>query len=102
MGPPRGNDRPQDLTVKKKTKSSGQSVQKRSVSISGHRTSVSLEPAFWSGLKEIADHEKIPVAALIGTVDRTRTSNLSSALRVFVLDWVRSRPSKTYKPTFPR
>ena len=72
-----------------------QAVQKRSVSIAGHRTSVSLEPAFWSGLKEIAKAEGIPLAALIATIDRTRTGNLSSALRVFVLDWAQNRPSKT-------
>lgn len=72
-----------------------ESVQKRSVSIAGHRTSVSLEQAFWSGLKEIAEAEGIPVAALIATIDRTRTGNLSSALRVFVLDWAQNRPSKT-------
>jgi predicted DNA-binding ribbon-helix-helix protein len=80
----------------KRAEEAAQTVQKRSVSIAGHRTSVSLEPAFWAGLKEIAAAEAIPLAALIGTVDRTRTANLSSALRVFVLDWVRSRPSTEY------
>jgi predicted DNA-binding ribbon-helix-helix protein len=71
-----------------------QSVGKRSVSIAGHRTSVSLEQAFWLGLKEIAEAEEIPLATLIATIDRTRKSNLSSALRVFVLDWAQNRPSK--------
>jgi predicted DNA-binding ribbon-helix-helix protein len=80
----------------KRAKEAAQTVQKRSVTIAGHRTSVSLEPAFWAGLKEIAEAEAIPLAALISTVDRTRTANLSSALRVFVLDWVRSRPSTPY------
>jgi predicted DNA-binding ribbon-helix-helix protein len=80
----------------KRAKEAAQTVQKRSVTIAGHRTSVSLEPAFWAGLKEIAEAEAIPLAALIGTVDSTRTANLSSALRVFVLDWVRSRPSTPY------
>ncbi len=72
-----------------------QSVEKRSVSIAGHRTSVSLEQAFWLGLKEIAEAEGIPLATLIATIDRTRKGNLSSALRVFVLDWAQNRPSKT-------
>jgi len=85
----------------KEAAQAAQTVQKRSVTIAGHRTSVSLEPAFWAGLKEIAEAEAIPLAALIGTVDSTRTANLSSALRVFVLDWVRSRPSTEYRLRTP-
>jgi len=81
----------------KQARETAQAVQKRSVTIAGHRTSVSLEPEFWAGLKEIAEAEAISLAALIGKVDSARTSNLSSALRVFVLDWVRSRPSTEYR-----
>jgi predicted DNA-binding ribbon-helix-helix protein len=61
-------------------------VVKRSVSIAGHRTSVSLEAPFWEALKEIAGARGISVQQLIGEVDAGRgAQNLSSAIRVFVL-----------------
>ncbi len=67
---------------------------KRSVTIKGHRTSLSLEPQFWDELKRAAEFRGISLAGLIAEVDAARgaepQSNLSSALRVFVLDWVRS------------
>ena len=60
---------------------------KRSVTISGHRTSVSLEPEFWQALAEIAAGLKQPLAQLIDDIDKRqeRGKNLSSALRIFVL-----------------
>lgn len=60
---------------------------KRSVTIAGHRTSVSLEAEFWDALNEIAADKKRPLARLIGEIDKRegREQNLSSALRVFVL-----------------
>ncbi len=61
-------------------------IRKRSVSIAGHRTSVSLEQAYWNALKEIAGVRAISVTRLIAEIDRTRTGNLSSAIRVFVLE----------------
>ena len=62
-------------------------VVKHSVVIAGHRTSVSLEDAFWRALKDIATQEGISLAALIARVDAGRgEANLSSALRVFVLE----------------
>lgn len=66
-------------------------VRKRSVSIRGHRTSFSLEDAFYRELERIAAARSLPVAALVAEVDaaRDRTTNLSSALRLFVLDEVR-------------
>jgi predicted DNA-binding ribbon-helix-helix protein len=65
-------------------------VVKRSVAISGHRTSVSLEEPFWQALREIAQARGISVQALIGQIDSARGGqNLSSAIRVFVLDAVR-------------
>ncbi len=65
------------------------SVVKRSVVLDGHKTSVSLEDAFWSGLKEIAHAQQATVSRLIADIDKTRTSNnLSSAIRLFVLDYV--------------
>ena len=66
-------------------------VKKRSVSIRGHRTSYSLEEAFQRELEEIAARRSIPLAALVAEIDemRPRDANLSSALRLFVLDAVR-------------
>jgi len=68
---------------------------KRSVAIKGHRTSLSLEPEFWAALKEIAEAKGLSLAALIAEVDQARgeasAANLSSALRVFVLETLRQR-----------
>ncbi len=61
------------------------SLQKRSVLIAGHATSVSLETAFWEALREIAAGQGCSMNAVVESVDRERTGNLSSALRVFVL-----------------
>lgn len=66
-------------------------VVKRSIVIDGHKTSVSLEDAFWSGLKEIASDRKLTLSKLVGDIDSTRVNgNLSSALRLFVLDHYRT------------
>ena len=60
--------------------------RKRSLTIAGHRTSVSLEEPFWDALKEIAAAEGLTVAALIASIDTGREAvNLSSALRLHVL-----------------
>lgn len=64
-------------------------VRKRSVVIAGHRTSVSMEQAFWDALKQIAASEGRSLGALIEEVDRNRAGNLSSALRVYVLRCLR-------------
>jgi predicted DNA-binding ribbon-helix-helix protein len=61
-------------------------IRKRSVTIAGHRTSVSLEQAYWTALKEIAGVRATSVTRLIAEIDRTRTGNLSSAIRVFILE----------------
>lgn len=63
-------------------------IVKRSVSIRGHRTSFSLEQAFFDELSAIAKARDVPLAALVAEVDaaRPRDCNLSSALRLFVLD----------------
>ncbi|GGC96577.1 ribbon-helix-helix domain-containing protein [Aquisalinus flavus] len=68
-------------------------MKKRSVSISGHRTSISLEKEFWELLNAIARKQNRPLARLIAEVDRNRIkaadpANLSSALRVYVLKHV--------------
>jgi|SRR5262245_15204268 predicted DNA-binding ribbon-helix-helix protein len=62
-------------------------VVKRSVVIAGHKTSVSLEDAFWSALKEIAEQRQTTLSELVGSIDAARRhGNLSSAIRLFVLD----------------
>lgn len=61
-------------------------VVKRSVTIAGHTTSVSLEEPFWAALRSIAKSEGRSLAALIADIDERRGTNLSSALRLYVLD----------------
>ena len=59
---------------------------KRSLSIQGHRTSLSLEPEFWAALKQAANDEHKSLAALVAEIDAARAGrNLSSAIRVWVL-----------------
>ena len=66
-------------------------IVKRSVMIDGHKTSISLEDAFWSSLKEIAQAQGSTVAQTVTTILKTRKQgNLSSAVRLFVLDHVRN------------
>lgn len=67
-------------------------VRKRSISIRGHRTSFSLEQPFLDELAAIAARRGMTVAALVADVDATRPreSNLSSALRVHVLEWLKA------------
>ena len=78
------------------TASNAGHVRKRSVTIAGHRTSLSLESAFWDALKEIAAQRGLSLNRLIEEIDRQRQEqdgapNLSSAVRVFVLNWLRDR-----------
>ena len=75
-------------------------VVKRSIIISGHKTSVSLEDAFWRGLKEIAKGRGMPLSELVTSIDTDRRhGNLSSAIRLFVLDYYRTQtqPEATEK-----
>jgi predicted DNA-binding ribbon-helix-helix protein len=66
-------------------------VIKRSVVIDGRKTSVCLEDAFWSTLKEIAQAQGATVSQTVTEIDETRKQgNLSSAIRLFVLDCIRS------------
>ncbi len=66
-------------------------VVKRSIVIAGHKTSVSLEDAFWKALKEVAAARGLTLSQLIGTIDSEHaSSNLSSAIRLFVLDYYRT------------
>jgi predicted DNA-binding ribbon-helix-helix protein len=67
-------------------------VVKRSIVIAGHKTSVSLENAFWQGLKEIATEREQTLSDLVATIDTYRNDgNLSSAIRLFVLDYYRAQ-----------
>ena len=67
-------------------------VVKRSVVIGGHKTSISLEDAFWGALKEIAQAKGSTVTQMVTEIDRMREGpNLCSAIRLFVLDRVRSQ-----------
>jgi predicted DNA-binding ribbon-helix-helix protein len=67
-------------------------VVRQSVDINGHHSSVSLEAAFWNALKEIAVAQNISVNGLVSKIDREReAANLSSAIRLFVLDHYRGQ-----------
>jgi predicted DNA-binding ribbon-helix-helix protein len=66
------------------------SIIKRSVAIAGHKTSVSLEDAFWSDLRKIANAQNATLSNVVAEIDKKRQQgNLSSAIRLFVLDRVR-------------
>jgi len=70
-------------------------VTKRSVVIGGHKTSVSLEEPFWAEVRAIAGSEQITVSSLLRRIDRERSNaNLSSAIRVYVLEHVRERANR--------
>ena len=73
-------------------------MRKRSVTIDGHRTSISLEDGFWEELAAIAQTRRLSLNALVAEIDRTRSTpptgradNLSSALRLHVLETLRQR-----------
>ena len=71
-------------------------VLKRSIVLDGHKTSVSLEDAFWDGLKEIGRQRLLTLSELIGSIDAERQQgNLSSALRLYVLEFYRSQVPAT-------
>jgi predicted DNA-binding ribbon-helix-helix protein len=62
------------------------SISKRSIVVDGHKTSVSLEDAFWQGLRDIAKNRGETLSCLVGSIDANRQqANLSSAIRLFVL-----------------
>ena len=81
-------------------------VVKRSIVIAGHKTSVSLEDAFWTALKEIAGSRDLTMSELVASIDHDRRhGNLSSAIRLFVLDYYRAQlpmaESETKSPREP-
>lgn len=66
-------------------------VVKRSIVIAGHKTSVSLEDAFWDALKEIASTRDVTLSEVVANIDALRNQgNLSSAIRLYVLDHFRA------------
>ena len=69
-------------------------VVKRSIIIGKHKTSVSLEEAFWQGLKDIAASRRVSLRNLVTSIDTERQyGNLSSAIRLFVLDYYQKGPA---------
>lgn len=78
-----------------------QAIRKRSVVVSGHKTSVSLEDAFWRELATAAHRRGVSVNQLIGAIDADRAANLSSAIRIFVLEELRGRAEGGNGPRGP-
>jgi predicted DNA-binding ribbon-helix-helix protein len=75
-------------------------VVKRSIVVAGHKTSVSLEEAFWTGMKEISGLRNMTLSELVGEIDSNRQQgNLSSAIRLFVLDHFRTRTVQHAQPS---
>ncbi len=66
---------------------------KHSIVIYSHRTSITLEDEFWAALKTIAEKQNRSIASIVTEIDDTRSTNLSSALRVYVLNYFTSNPS---------
>lgn len=64
-------------------------IRKRSIVIAGHQTSVTLENIFWNELKKIATSDGKSLGQIITDIDQTRTTNLSSAIRVYILKQIR-------------
>jgi predicted DNA-binding ribbon-helix-helix protein len=75
-------------------------LEKRSVSLSGHRTSIALEPEFWAALQDLAGAQAATLAALVAQVDAGRRPEqpLASALRVYALTEISTRPARKSKP----
>ena len=69
--------------------------QKRSFTIRGHRTSISLEGDFWTALREAADEERVPLAQLIAAIDKDRgEAGLSSAVRIWLLERLKTKAKR--------
>jgi predicted DNA-binding ribbon-helix-helix protein len=74
-------------------------VVKRSIVVAGHKTSVSLEEAFWTSMKEISAVREMTLSDLVSEIDTGRhQGNLSSAIRLYVLDYFRVRASAAAAP----
>lgn len=68
----------------------GAGLTKGSVTIAGHRTSLSLEPVFWTALRAAAADRGVPLNALVAEIDEARTTNLSSTVRVWLFERARA------------
>lgn len=76
-------------------------IIKRSVSVAGHKTNISLEEAFWTGLREIAQSRATTVSAVVADIDmHRRHANLSSAVRLFVLEHAQAKAATRAAPAF--
>jgi predicted DNA-binding ribbon-helix-helix protein len=77
-------------------------IVKRSIVLAGHKTSVSLEDAFWDGLKDIAKDQRKTLSDLVGSIDTNRNhGNLSSTLRLFVLIHYQAQAASHLKDSRP-
>lgn len=77
-------------------------VIKRSIMVAGHKTSVSLEDGFWAGLKEIAASRNLSLSDLVASIDTERRhDNLSSAIRLFVLEYYRGQYAEQARTNVP-
>ncbi len=61
-------------------------IKKRSICISGHATSITIEDEFWIELKKISKEERVSINILISEIDKNNSGNLSSAIRLYILD----------------
>jgi len=78
-------------------------VKKRSIVVGGRKTSISLEDDFWMSLREIARGHQVTISDLIASLDASReNSNLSSAIRVFILDHYRAMVEQSPLDAIPR
>ncbi len=69
-------------------------LERRTLTVSGHRTSVALEPAFWQELAATAERRSLTIAALVTEIDAARRGSLASALRVYVVEGLREAVSR--------
>ncbi len=65
-------------------------LQRRTLTVSGHRTSVALEPVFWEQLAAVAESRGLTLAGLISEIDAARPGSLASAIRVHVVEQLRA------------
>src|ERR1700757_5177963 len=93
-------------TVSRQEKPMKSPVVKRSIVIAGHKTSVSLEDAFWTGLKEMAAKRDLTLSDMVAAIDQDRRhGTLSSSFRLFALDYYRAAqhgaPAQSKPAVFP-
>ena len=70
--------------------------RKRSITIAGHATSISLEAPFWDAIRDIAAQQDMSAQVLIAEIDNSRrTASLSSAIRVYILSWYQDKANET-------